>query len=439
MGIFDSLKRIFAATAKDERSDLEKKLRSAPNDPQLRQKYAACLLRQGEVSAALSELVRTSEMYEKSGFSAKAIAVLRHLLKHDPANVDARRRLIALLAREGLSGDAQAELEKAAAQPGLFAGDEQKVEFLHKTAESLPNSPLPYLLAADLFRLRGKFFDAVAELANAASGSGVSSGFYPQFSRCAAELAAMAGEDPARLEACGFLWLRAGARDEGLALLEKAVEAARSSGGEGRIADMERALAALRSGEAAGAISFSDAIDRIKAREAPAAVSPPSVPAAEPQEAHPVEGQGEKAGGEAKTVREALLRLKKKVTEEIGDSDREARYNLGIAYKEMGLLDEAAEEFRISRASPHLFLGASVLLAETLAEKGDLDGALACLEEVLGPAEAEEAHARDILYRKGMLLSQAGRKEEAQAVFRAIYEKDPGYRDVRERVEAGGD
>ena len=41
-----------------------------------------------------------------------------------------------------------------------------------------------------------------------------------------------------------------------------------------------------------------------------------------------------------------MEKLQAKVKEEIGESDPEARYNLGIAYKEMGLLDEAAEEFR---------------------------------------------------------------------------------------------
>src|SRR3970040_1433809 len=79
----------------------------------------------------------------------------------------------------------------------------------------------------------------------------------------------------------------------------------------------------------------------------------------------------------------ALGRLQAKVEQEIGDKDLDARYNLGIAYKEMGLLDESVTEFRLAMSKPELHVGAGWLLADTLADRGAMDGAIAGLHEIL--------------------------------------------------------
>jgi len=134
-------------------------------------------------------------------------------------------------------------------------------------------------------------------------------------------------------------------------------------------------------------------------------------------------------------VRDALGRLQAKVHEEIGDSDLDARYNLGIAYKEMGLLDEAVNEFRLSMRKPDLLVGASSLLADTLAEKGNPDGAFAVLDEALGAATITETQRRDLQYHKAVLLSLGGREVEAGSLFIAIADKFPRYRDVEARAK----
>ncbi len=137
-------------------------------------------------------------------------------------------------------------------------------------------------------------------------------------------------------------------------------------------------------------------------------------------------------------VQSVVEKLQARVNEEIGDSDPEARYNLGIAYKEMGLLDEAMGEFRVARTRRSLYLGASYLMAETLAEKGDFDGALATLEEMLSTDLVGANETRDVQYQKAVVLGRAGREQEGDVIFRSIFEKWPDYRDVRARVERRG-
>jgi tetratricopeptide (TPR) repeat protein len=127
-----------------------------------------------------------------------------------------------------------------------------------------------------------------------------------------------------------------------------------------------------------------------------------------------------------------------KVEEEIGDKDLEARYNLGIAYKEMGLLEEAVTEFRLAMRDPELLVGAGSLLADTLVDRADMDGAIAVLDEILSASAHGEKSRRDVLYHKAVLLTQAGRQDEAREIFLEIRKESPGYRDVEARLQGPG-
>jgi tetratricopeptide (TPR) repeat protein len=165
---------------------------------------------------------------------------------------------------------------------------------------------------------------------------------------------------------------------------------------------------------------------------------PPPEPPEEAPEEEPSPPPAKTADGgyeqEESIVRSALGRLQAKVDEEIGETDLEARYNLGIAYKEMGLLDEAVTEFRLAMRKPELFVGAGSLLADTLADRADIDGALAVLEAILAASTGGEEVERDVRYHKAVLLENAGRRDESREIFREIQEKTPGYRDVETRL-----
>ncbi|MGE5752218.1 MAG: tetratricopeptide repeat protein, partial [Deltaproteobacteria bacterium] len=344
MSLFDSIKKLFSAKEGETRASLSKRVQITPQDPQARQKLGIHLLRQGEVVEGLDQLARAAVMYEKDGFAGKAVAVLRQMLKHDPANIDFLKWLIRLLSQEGLTGDAHRELELMIARQGLFPSDDQKIEFLRQAGEALPRSPLPSLYIGDILRSQRKFLEVITELEKAAPWA-VSSGMVPEFSAHLNALLVSAGDDIEILEPCGFLWLRIGKRSEGEALLSLVVEKARKEGHLQGIEEKERVLEAIRAGwdgGGAAVLSFADAARKLDEPVAPASPPPeagaPAGPAASPA------GNAEYREEET-IVQDALSRLQAKVQEEIGESDPDARYNLGIAYKEMGLLDEAVGEF----------------------------------------------------------------------------------------------
>ena len=91
-------------------------------------------------------------------------------------------------------------------------------------------------------------------------------------------------------------------------------------------------------------------------------------------------------------------------------------------------------EFRLAMRKPELFVGAGSLLADTLADRSDFDGALDVLEAILATSTAGKEVECDVRYHKAVLLENAGRRDEAQEIFRAIQEQAPGYRDVEARL-----
>ncbi|HWS14600.1 MAG TPA: hypothetical protein VN450_00255, partial [Candidatus Methylomirabilis sp.] len=229
MGLVDSFRKMFSSRDREDRVSLSRKVQSSPNDPQARQKLGIFLMQQGEVIEGLDQLARSAVLYEKDGFAGKAIAVLRQMQKHDPGNNDFQKWLIRLLAQEGLSADAQAELRKVASDPAKFTSEEQRLDFFRQTAEFLKKNPLPRLYICDILRGQKKYNEAVNELEKAAPQT-TASGMYGEFTERLRSIVSCAVNDPVVLEPCGFLWLAVGMPEEGLPILDRIAEAELEAG-----------------------------------------------------------------------------------------------------------------------------------------------------------------------------------------------------------------
>ncbi len=249
MGLFDSFRKKFSSGATGDRSSLSRKIQEAPQDPQARQKLGLYLLRAGEIVEGIDQLARSAILYEKGGFTTKAIAVLRQILKNDPANIEFLRWLIRLLAQHGHTGDALSELQKVASGGVRFATDDQRIEFYRGVMENLPDNPLPSLLVADVDLYQRKLFEAVSELERIARLVAPSQ-MEKEFASRMNVLSSLAGENPDLLEPCGFLWFAAGKPEEALSYLTKAAEFSRSSGDPEHESDADQVISAIEQGEA---------------------------------------------------------------------------------------------------------------------------------------------------------------------------------------------
>jgi len=135
-------------------------------------------------------------------------------------------------------------------------------------------------------------------------------------------------------------------------------------------------------------------------------------------------------------LNEIFREFQRSVKEQLGDEDFETHYNLGIAYKEMGLMDEAVAEFTLAEKSPTRRLNAVSMIALCLREMGRFDEAALRLRTGISLAVEGSEDQKGFLYDLATLHEQAGRAADAQDALRRLQDIDPDYRDVAARVGA---
>jgi tetratricopeptide (TPR) repeat protein len=122
------------------------------------------------------------------------------------------------------------------------------------------------------------------------------------------------------------------------------------------------------------------------------------------------------------------------VRQQVEVDDARARFDLGMTYRQMGLLDEAVAEFRLASRHPEFRLMAMDLLGRALLERGDFGAAIAELERGLAtpdlPLEAEV----NFRYNLGLALEASGRVVEALTQFESVFEAEPNYPDVALKI-----
>ncbi|HEY8376817.1 MAG TPA: tetratricopeptide repeat protein, partial [Nannocystis sp.] len=106
-------------------------------------------------------------------------------------------------------------------------------------------------------------------------------------------------------------------------------------------------------------------------------------------------------------------------------ADAQTYFDLGMAYHEMGLIDDALTQFELAAADPRWQSRAKVMIADLRILRGEPEVALAALREAIDSAvdDAERDAAR---YRLGEVYITLGDTAAAAAALREV---SPGYRD----------
>jgi tetratricopeptide (TPR) repeat protein len=127
---------------------------------------------------------------------------------------------------------------------------------------------------------------------------------------------------------------------------------------------------------------------------------------------------------------------------ELGDKDEdlETHYNLGIAYREMGLLDEAIGEFQkvatsVMGGKPFPYtMNCSTLLALSFMDKGEPKIASLWYRRALDLPGLDQETIMALRYDLGVSLETAGASSEALDSFRQVYAINIDYRDVADHI-----
>ena len=122
------------------------------------------------------------------------------------------------------------------------------------------------------------------------------------------------------------------------------------------------------------------------------------------------------------------------------DEDLETHYNLGIAYREMGLLDEAIGEFQrvakaVQKGKPFRYaMNCSTLLGLCFMDKGEPKIASLWYQQALEVPGLEQETVLALRYDLGVALEEAGDSDKALDSFRQVYAMNIDYRDVSDRI-----
>jgi tetratricopeptide (TPR) repeat protein len=231
--------------------------------------------------------------------------------------------------------------------------------------------------------------------------------------------------------------------------------------------DDEAMQEALREEAIAAELAIDEALAQTLEAERAAAPPPPAVPAAppppEPRPApRPVATTGdplgfvdlgsliideegprdtrmkgeqlETTGDEQRDFEDMLAQFKKGIDENVGHDDYEAHYDLGIAFKEMGLFDEAIAEFQKALRDPHGRLRTSEALGVAFFEKGQMAVAEAVLRRAVDTLEGGDDQKIGLVYWLGRACEAQGRLPEARQNYERAMAVDIQFMDLRERM-----
>src|SRR6266566_7530825 len=144
----------------------------------------------------------------------------------------------------------------------------------------------------------------------------------------------------------------------------------------------------------------------------------------------------EPTGDEEQDFQDMLARFKQGIDENIDEADFQSHYDLGVAFKEMGLLDEAIAELQKALRAPEGKLKSSEALGLCFIEKGALVVAESILRRALELPASGEQERLAILYWLGRALEAQGKKTEARELYGRAFAVDIRFMDVGERAKA---
>jgi tetratricopeptide (TPR) repeat protein len=138
--------------------------------------------------------------------------------------------------------------------------------------------------------------------------------------------------------------------------------------------------------------------------------------------------------GEEAQFDEILQAFRKGIQDEVSDDDSETHYDLGVAYHEMGLTEEAIGEFQLAIKGAARFADATIMLARCFSEVGKERLAVSRLRTAVARPDCGEDEWISLAYELASVLESLGEKEEARQMYEEVYSRDITYRDVAERV-----
>jgi tetratricopeptide (TPR) repeat protein len=127
--------------------------------------------------------------------------------------------------------------------------------------------------------------------------------------------------------------------------------------------------------------------------------------------------------------------FKRGVEQQVDSEDFDTHYNLGIAYREMGLVDEAIGEFQFAVKDPTRIVECCGILGLCFRDKGMPDLALQWYRRGLDMPDLGEQMSKGLRYDIAEVYREKGDYRAALDTYTEVYGVDSNYRDVAARIK----
>jgi tetratricopeptide (TPR) repeat protein len=142
----------------------------------------------------------------------------------------------------------------------------------------------------------------------------------------------------------------------------------------------------------------------------------------------------EPSGDEEADFADMLKKFKQGIAENVAQEDYQSHYDLGVAFKEMGLVDEAIAEFQKALKAPSNRLPTYEALGHCFIEKEQYAIASTVLARALGEGRYSDEEMIGVLYLLGRAAQALNHSEDALGYYQRVFVVDIEFRDVVDRI-----
>jgi len=136
-----------------------------------------------------------------------------------------------------------------------------------------------------------------------------------------------------------------------------------------------------------------------------------------------------------KELSSIVTEFKSRVDEKIGTADLESRFNLGIAYLEQDLLDEAIKEFTLASQDRTWEMECYTNLGECYKRKNEFSEAIKWYEKAINLVDDDSIQAFALKYEIASLYEEQSELDKALKLFNEVKDWNAEYGDVTARIE----
>lgn len=137
-----------------------------------------------------------------------------------------------------------------------------------------------------------------------------------------------------------------------------------------------------------------------------------------------------------KALSDIVSDFRKALEDKVGKEDYESHYNLGIAFLEQGLFDEAIDEFKLAANDKALETECYSVISFCHRQKKEYREALKWIDKAQGLSTKDTEQSFALKYELATLYEEMNDMKKALKVLDEVKNWNPDYRDVSEKIDS---